>query len=239
DELAERAALRDEQRTGLDRTMAELDALVRAAPRIAELFAARRVAAESAIRASHSAARAARETELARQKRATWAGELTTHQATCAHQGLPSGPDSLEAVAAAAGRARDSGTRLGQELDRLDGYARRHQEQLQRVADAEALREDTERNADEIWSRWHAEASALAAQHDAIGLSLEQAKAELTRAQKAQEQANQDWNDAAAAVSKLGPRLGAAREASRQAADDADAQLARMAGAGHRFNRSI
>jgi uncharacterized protein (TIGR02680 family) len=238
-ELAEQATLRDEQRARLDDTVTELDALVRAAPRAAELFAARRVAAESAHRAGRSADRAARETERARQKRSTWAGELSTHKATCAHQGLPSGSDALEGAAAAAGQARDSGTRLDRELGRLDGYARRHQEQLQRVADAEALRDATERDAGETWSRWHAEASALAAQHDAIDLSIEQAKAELTQARKALERANRDWNDASQAVSQLGPRLGAVREASRQAAEDADAQLSRMTGIGHRFNRSI
>jgi uncharacterized protein (TIGR02680 family) len=238
-ELAEQAALRERQRTDLDRTVAELDALVRAAPRAADLFAARRVAAESATRARRSAARAARETELVQKKRITWASELAAHQATCAHQGLPSGTDALEVAAAAAGQARDSGTRLGQELGRVDGYARRHREQLERVADAEALRDGTERDADETWSRWHAEASALAAQHEAIDLSLEQAQAELAQARKAQERASQDWTEATQAVSKLGPKLGAAREAGRQAAEDADRQLDRMAMMGHRFNRSI
>ncbi len=238
-ELAGQAALRERQRTGLDDTVAELDALVRAAPRITELFAARRLAAESSSRAGRSAARAAREAELARQKRVTWAGELTNHQATCAHHGLPSGRDALEGAAAAAGRARDSGTRLSRELGRLDGYARRHHEQLQRAADAEALRDGTERDAGETWSRWHAEASALAAQHDAIDLSIEQAQAELALAQKAQQRARQDWNDATQAVSELGPRLGAAREAGRRAAEDADAQLGRMTEMGRRFNRSI
>jgi len=238
-ELAAQAGLRERQRADLDGTVAELDALVRAAPRIAGLFAARKVAAESATRASRSAARAARETELARQKRTTWAGELTTHQATCTHHGLPSGTDALDQVATAAGRARDSGTRLGRELDRLDGHARRHREQLQRVSDAESLRDSAERDASETWSRWHAEASALAAQHDAIDLSITQAQAELRQAQKAQERAIRDGEDATLAVSKLGPRLGEAREANRRAAEDADAELIRMAATGHRFNRSI
>ena len=170
--LAEQAELRERQRAGLDATEAALDALVRAAPRTAELFAARRIAAESAARASRSAARAAREAGRARQARITWAGELTTHQATCAHQGLPAGIEALEGAAEAAGRARDGGRRLGRELGRLDDHVRRHQEQLQRVADAEALRDRAEQVADETWSRWHAEASALAAQHDAIDLSV-------------------------------------------------------------------
>jgi hypothetical protein len=164
---------------------------------------------------------------------------VATHQATCAHQGLPSGEDALEDVAAAAGRAQDSARRLGLEIGRLDGRARRHQEQLQRVADAEALRDGTERDADETWSRWHAEASALAAQHEAIDLSIEQAQVELTAAQKAHRRANRDWNDATQTVRDLGPKLGAAREASRQAGEDADGRLSQMTWMGHRFNRSI
>ena len=238
-ELAEQAALRKRKRAGLDDTVAALDALVRAAPRITELFAARRVAAESATRATRSAARAARETELAQRKRTAWAGELATHQATCAHLGLPSGSDALGEVAEAAGRARDSGARLGRELSRLDGCVRRHQGRLQEVAEAEALRDGTEQDADETWARWHAEASALAAQHDAIDLSIEEAKAELTKAQQAEQRASRDWETATRAVNELGPQLGKAQEASRQAAEDADAQLGRMIGTGHRFNKSI
>ena len=57
--------------------------------------------------------------------------------------------------------------------------------------------------------------------------------------QKAQERANRDLSKATEAVSQLGPRLGAARETSRQAADDADKQLGRMTGTGQRFNRSV
>ena len=237
--LAEQAELRERQLADLDATEAALDALVRAAPRTADLFAARRIAAESTARASRSAARAAREAGRARQARITWAGELTTHQATCAHQGLPSGIPALEGMAEAAGRARDCGRRLGRELGRLDDHVRRHQEQLRRVADAEALRDRAERVADEAWSRWHAEASALAAQHDAIDLSVAQAQAELAKAQEAQERANRDLSKATEAVSQLGPQLGAARETSRQAADDADKQLERMTRIGQRFNRSI
>ncbi len=62
-----------------------IDVLVRSAPRTADLHAARRVAAEAAARATRSAVRAARETERARQLRARWVTEMSTHQAQCAH----------------------------------------------------------------------------------------------------------------------------------------------------------
>jgi len=237
--LAEQAELRQRQRAGLDATDAALDTLVRAAPRTADLFVARRIAAESAARASRSAARAAREAGRARQARITWTGELTTHQATCAHQGLPGSIEALEGAAEAASRARDGGRLLSRELGRLNDHARRHQEQLQRVADAEALRDRAEQVADEAWSRWHTEASSLAAQHDAIDLSVAQAQAELTKAQEAQERADQDLSKATEAVRQLGPQLGAARETSRQAADDAGKHLGRMTRIGQRFNQSI
>ncbi len=238
-ELERRAEQRERRRAELDGTDRDLNDLVQARPRTAELFAARRVAAESAGRAERSAARAARESERARQQRATWAGELSTHQATCAHLGLPSGKDALADVAAAAARARDSSTRLGRELNRLASRARRHREQLGRVADAKELRDRTERDADETWSRWHAEASALAAQHDAIDLSLEQAQAELDQAQRAQQRANRDWEHATDALKTLGPQLGTAQAESHAAARNADKQLGRMAAMGHRFNRSV
>jgi uncharacterized protein (TIGR02680 family) len=238
-ELDRRAEQRQRRRAELDGTDRALDSLVQARPRTAELFAARRVAAESAGRAESSAARAARESEAARKQRATWAGEVSAHQATCAHHGLPSGKDALAGVTAAATRARDGSTQLGRELSRLASGARRHREQLGRVADAEALRDRTERDADEIWSRWHTDAGELAAQHDAIDLSLEQTKEELAAAQKAQAKAAQDWEDATKAVSTLGPKLGAARTERRRAAEHVDAELNRMAGMGHRFNRSI
>jgi hypothetical protein len=238
-ELAEQGIARERQRAGLDDTETALDALVRAAPRTMDLFAARRVATESVVRADRSAARAARETARARQARTTWAGELATHQATCAHQGLPSSTEALERVAEVAGQARDSGLQLGRELNRLDSHARRHTEQLQRVAKAEALRDDAERVAGDTWLRWHSGASALAAQHDAIDLSVQQAQAELGQAQQAQARANRDLTAATLAFNELGPKLGGAHETARQAAGDADEQLSRMTTAGQRFNRTI
>ncbi len=238
-ELAGRAEQRDRRRAELEGTVRALDRLVEARPRTAELFAARRVAAESAGRAERSATRATRESERARKQRETWAAELSTHQATCTHLALPSGKDALAGVVTAATRARDGSTRLGKELNRLASSARRHREQLKRVADAATLRDRTEQDADETWSRWHAEASALAAQHDAIDLSLEEAQKELDAAQQAQARAVRDWETATKAASTLGPKLGEARTESRRAAENADEQLGRMAAMGHRFNRSV
>jgi uncharacterized protein (TIGR02680 family) len=237
--LAERAGQRERQRAALDGTVRELDALVRAAPRTNELYAARRVAAESRTRAESSAARADREAARARQLRTTWAGEMSTHQATCAHQGLPAEADALERIAAAARRAQDSSGRLGRELTRLADRVQRHGERLQRVAEAAGLRDATERDADEAWARWHAAASELASQHDAVDLPLEQARAGLARTKTARDRADQDWRAATKALNELGQQLGTAREVSRQAADDVRTRTAQMAAAAYQFNRWI
>jgi uncharacterized protein (TIGR02680 family) len=238
-ELADWAEQRDRRRAELDGTVRALDHLVESRPRTADLFAARRVATESAGRADRSAARAARESERARKQRETWAAELRTHQATCTHLGMPSGKDALAGIVAAATRARDGSTRLGKELNRLASSAGRQRDQLKRVAEAEDLRNRTELDAEETWSRWHAEASALAAQHDAIDLSLDEARKELDAAQEAAAKAARDWEAATKAASALGPKVGEARIESRRAAEDADEKLGRMALMGRRFNRSV
>ena len=237
--LAGRAAQRAQQQAGLDGTVREIDALVRAAPRTAELYAARQVAAEASERAERSAARADHEAERARKLRVTWAGEMSTHQATCAHHGLPTEPGALEDVAAAARRAQDSSGRLDRELARLADRVQRHGERLHRVAEAAAQRDTTERDADQAWSRWHAMASEVASQHDAVDLSIEQARAELARTKVARDRAYRDREDASKAVNLLGPKLGEARTLSSKAAEDVRAQTAQMAAAADRFNRWI
>jgi uncharacterized protein (TIGR02680 family) len=237
--LAGRAGQRDRQYAELDQTVRDLDALVRAAPRSAGLFAARRVAAESSTRAERSAARADREAGRARDKRTTWSAGLSIHQATCAHHGLPSGTEGLSAVTTAAQQARDGSKRLGQELSRLAGRWERHGERLRRVGEAGTRRAAAEGIADEAWAGWHAAASELAAQHDAVDLSIEQARTELTRARQARDRASQDWRDATKAAGTLGPQVGKADEASRNAAVLVRTRTAELAAAGHRFNRVL
>ena len=99
-ELARGAEQRADRRAELDGISRRIDALVRSAPRTADLHAARRVAAEALARASRSAARAEQEAERARQLRGRWASELSTHQATCAHLGLPAEAEALEGTVA-------------------------------------------------------------------------------------------------------------------------------------------
>jgi len=237
--LAREAAERKQRRAELDARAGRIDALVRAAPRTAELFAARKVAAGARTRADASASRAAREAERARGLRSTWAAEMSTHQAACAHYSLPAGAEALEGMAAAARRASEKSTQLGQEFGRLAERGQRHDEQLRRAEEASALRDSTEQAAVERWAEWHAAASELAAQHEAVDLPLEQARAELAHTKAARERADRDHRAAYKAATELGPRLGDARRLSLNAVEDVRDQTAEMVGAAHRFNRCI
>ena len=238
-ELARQAAQREQRRTELSALSSRLDALVRGAPRPADLHAARRVATGARTRADASAARAVREAERARQLRTTWAAEMSTHQAACAHHGLPAEAQALEDTVAAARRAQEKSTQLGREFARLAERAQRHQEQLRRAGEVSAVRDTAEQIAEERWSEWHAAASELAAQHEAVDLPLERAKAELARTRAAHDQADRECRAAEKAAAGLGPHLGTARTLSETAAEDVRHQTTQMVAAAHRYSRCV
>jgi uncharacterized protein (TIGR02680 family) len=238
-ELAQAATRREQRRTELTARAGRLDALVREAPRTADLHAARRGAADALARAERSAVRASQEAARAQQLRRTWVAELRTHEATCAHLGLPSGEDALESTVTAARQAKDKSEGLAREFGRFAERARRHKEQLRRVAEAIANTDAAERLAEESWSEWHSAASELAAQHAAIDLPLEQARKELDRTKRARDKADLDLRAAGKAVAALGPKVGQAQTLSETAAGDVHRQTEQMVAAAHRFNRGI
>jgi Putative exonuclease SbcCD, C subunit len=238
-DLSLAAEERVRQRAGLDTRVGRIDALVRAAPRTADLHAARRVTAKAAERAVGSASRAGEEEARARQLRAAWVAELGIHQAACTHLGLPAEGEALEGALGAARRAQDKSAQLGRELARLAERARRHAEQLRRAEEAAAVRDDAEQAAEESWSAWHAAASELAAQHAAVDLSLEQARDELAQTQAARDSTESDLRTAQGAAAALGPRLGKAEADRDQAERDVAEQTARLVAAAQRLNRGL
>jgi uncharacterized protein (TIGR02680 family) len=238
-ELARAATRREQRRTDLAARSARLDALVREAPRTADLHAARRSAAAALARAERSTARAAGEAARAQQLRRTWVAELKTHEATCTHLGLPSGEGALDSTATAARLAKDKGEGLAREFGRLAEGVRRHEEQLRRAEEAVTNRDAAEKLAEKSWSEWHAAASELAAQHAAIDLPLEQARKELDRTNRARDKADLDLKAAGKNVADLGPRLGQAQSLSETAAGDVHRQTEQMVAAARRFNRGI
>lgn len=238
-ELAREAERREQRRAELSALTSRLNALVRAAPRTADLHAARRVAAEALARADRSAVRAAAEAERARQLRGRWAADMSTHQATCAHHGLPAEAEGLEGTVTAARQAQDKSAQLGRELARLAERAQRHGEQLRRAQEAAGVRDAAEQAASQRWAEWHAAASELAAQHEAVDLPLEQAKAELAHTRRARDRADRDGQQARNAAAELGPQVGAARALSSRAAADVQAQTEHLVTAARWYNRCI
>jgi uncharacterized protein (TIGR02680 family) len=235
-ELARAAEQRARRRAQLDEVSARIDALIRSAPRSADLHGARRVAADALARAGRSATRAEASASRARKLRGTWATESGTHQATCAHLGLPAQIDALDAVLTAARYAREKCDRLAREFGQLGGRGRRHEEQLRRAEEAAGARDSAEGTAEERWSQWHATASELAAQHDAIDLPLERARAELAQTQAARTRADGDLRTAQRNANRLGPVLGDARRLSLDAADAVRDRIADMVSEAQRFN---
>jgi uncharacterized protein (TIGR02680 family) len=237
--LAQAATRREQRRADLAARVGRLDALVRGAPRTADLHAARLSAADALARADRTAGRAKQEAGRAQQLRRTWVAELSTHEATCTHLGLPSGTEALDSTVTAARLAKDKSEGLAREFGRLAERARRHEEQLRRVAEAVTNSDAAEQLAEECWSERHTAASELAAQHAAIDLPLEQARKELDRTKRARDKADQDYKGAGKAAAALGPKVGQAQTLSETAAEDVHRQTGQMVAAAHRFNRGI
>jgi uncharacterized protein (TIGR02680 family) len=238
-ELAQAALERGLRRAQLDEISGRINTLVRSAPRSADLHSARRLAADALTRAERGAIRAQESASRASQLRGEWVAESNTHQATCAHLGLPADIDVLDAAVTAARHAREKCDLLGQALIRLAGNARRHAEQLHRAEDAASVRDGAERDAEERWSQWHAAASELAAQHDAIDLPLEQARQELAHTESARKRADRDRHATQQASNDLGPRLGDASRLRIDAADAVQDRTAAMVAAARQFNRRL
>jgi uncharacterized protein (TIGR02680 family) len=235
-DLARATGQRAQRRAQLAEASARIDALVRSAPRSADLHGARRVAADALARAGRGATRAEASASRARQLRDTWATESGTHQATCTHLGLPAETGALDSVVTAARYAREKCDRLTREFAQLADRAKRHEEQLRRAEEAAGTRDSAESTAEERWSQWHAAASELAAQHDAIDLPLEQARAELAQTQAARTRADGDLRAVQRDANRLGPVLGDARRLSLDAGDAVQDRTADMVTAAQRFN---
>jgi len=197
------------------------------------------VAVRAADDAAGSAGRADQEETRARKLRTAWAAELSTHQATCAHLGLPAESEALEGAVAAARRAQDANAQLGRDLARLAERARRHAEQLRRAEEAAAVRDATEQAAEESWSAWHAAASELAAQHAAVDLPLEQARAELTQTQAAKKSTERDLYTAQHAAAGMGERLGKAASDHEQAERTSVSRPPGWVAAAQRLNQGL
>jgi uncharacterized protein (TIGR02680 family) len=237
--LAERAGHRAQRRTELTATDRRLADLVRAAPRSSALYAARRLATEAVRRAERSTAEAARAAAQAREARASWVAEVDAHRSVCVHHDLPVEGEALQLAVDAARHAVERSAQLIRELTGLAEAVARHDGRLARTAAAAGVRDDAERDAEDRWAEWHAAASELAAQHQALDLSIEQARDELERTQRARDTTDADHRAGLKAVAELGPQLGEARLAAENASAHVLVKVEQLVAAAHRLTRQI
>lgn len=237
--LADLASQRAQRRTELTETDRRLAYFVRGAPRSSELYAARRLATDAVSRAERSSAEAARAAAAAREARASWVAEADAHRTVCLHHDLPVETDALQQAVDAARHAAERSAQLIRELTRLADAVARHDARLARTDVAAGVRDDAERDAEHRWAEWHAAASELAAQHHALDLSIEQARDELERTQRARDTTEADHRAALKAVGELGPQLGEARLAAENAAGHVLAEVEQLVAAAHRLTRRI
>ena len=238
-DLADRAGHRAQRRTELTVTDQRLAALVRAAPRSSGLYAARRLATDAVSRAERSTAEAARAAARARESRASWLAEVDAHRSVCVHHDLPVEAEALQLAVDAARHAAERSAQLMRDLTRLAEAVARHDGRLARTEAAAGVRDNAERDAEDRWAEWHAAASELAAQHQALDLSIEQARDELERTQRARDTTEADHRAALKAVAELGPQLGEARLAAENASAHVLVEVEHLVAAAHRLSRRI
>jgi uncharacterized protein (TIGR02680 family) len=237
--LAERAERRGQRRDELTETDRRLGDLVRAAPRTSVLYAARRLAIEAVSRVERSTAEAARAATQAREARVLWAAEVEAHRSVCVHHDLPIEAEALQHAVDAARNAVDRCGQLVREVTRLGEAVARHDIRLVQTETAAGIRDDTERDAQDRWTEWHTAASELAAQHQALDLSIEEARVELERTNGARNKTDAQHRAALEAVSHMGPQLGEARKTSETASAHVLVEVQRLADMSQRFTRRI
>ncbi len=188
-DLDARVAQRAVRTTEIVQLQQRLEALVSAAPRSADLFAARRVARRAAERALASAAAARAAAQRATTARAGWARDVKTHEDLCAPHGLPTSAESLANAVGTARTAADRCQELSDQFDRVGLLRDLLGRDVLAASDTARRRDDAELRADRQWREWHDFAAEVAAQHEAIDLSVRQAEAELARSEHAHQEA--------------------------------------------------
>lgn len=173
-------AQRAERRRTLEQDRRDLDSHLPTAPRSLALREARVRTRDHETRAARSAETAAAARDRAAELRARWSADLDTHRATCAHFEMPSDVPALEAVVAACADAGRACVDLARGLDEVRASRDRHARALRRFTDSAARRLDAETVAEARWHEWHGRAAVVAAQHEAVAMSVADLEAELS-----------------------------------------------------------
>lgn len=206
------AAQRAERRRTLERDRRELDTHLPTAPRSIALREARVRTREHEARAVRSAEATAAARDRAAELRARWSADLDTHRATCAHFDMPSEVAALEAVVATCTDAGRACVDLARGLDDVRASRDRHDRALRRFGDSGARRNEAEAVAEARWHEWHGKAAVVAAQHEAVAMSVAELEAELSNSTTEQARTEEQCRRTQAHREQLGKDVAQVRE---------------------------
>ncbi|MCK8674063.1 TIGR02680 family protein [Rhodococcus sp. HM1] len=206
------AAQRAERRRALEQDRRDLDTHLPTAPRSIALREARIRTREHEARARRSAEAAVAARDRAAELRARWSADLDTHRATCAHFEMPSDVAALEAVVEACADAGRACVDLARGLDDVRASRDRHSRAVHRFADSGARRVEAEAVAEARWHEWHGKAAVVAAQHEAVAMSVAELEAELSSSVTEQGRTEEQCRRTQAHREQLGKDVAQVRE---------------------------
>jgi uncharacterized protein (TIGR02680 family) len=219
DELAAAERVRADARAKARAAIAQLEAVVRDAPRTQTIASARVRATDAAGRAATERSAAHAAATAAAQGRTAWARASGEHRTICSEFGLPHTVEELDRVRQATAVA---GSACGRVSDLLDGLNERlagRSRAVDSVADRATERRQAEEHAAVEWTLWHREASELESVRESVGRDAAAARAELRKCEKSHRGLTAELEQVRIDVSGLGLKVGAAKVEARNAAD--------------------
>ncbi|MFZ2527473.1 MAG: SbcC/MukB-like Walker B domain-containing protein, partial [Rhodococcus sp. (in: high G+C Gram-positive bacteria)] len=206
------ATQRAARRSALEQDRRDLDRHLSTAPTSLTLREDRIRAHEHEIRAVRSAQTAAAARDRAAELRAGWSADLDTHRATCAHFAMPFDAAALEPIVTASADAGRACLALARGLDDVRASVDRHNRALRRFADSGARRVEAESVAEARWHEWHGRAAVVAAQHEAVDMTVADLETELSNSVTEQARTEEQCRRTQAHREQLGKDVAQARE---------------------------
>jgi len=186
----------------------------------------------AALRTDTAAAARTRAADL----RTRWADDLNTHRTACAHFGLPTGVDELDAVVAACTAADHACTALRRDLGSVAAARSRFVLATEHAEQAAGFRAEAEDEAESRWHRWHDRAAQVAAQSEAVDVDVAALADELRESEAARARTDEQCRrtlahreELAKEVAEVLQRTAAARERLVARRDDLTAAATTLA----------
>jgi hypothetical protein len=175
-DIAEAMTARATKRREIGDKATALRAAAGNAPRSQPIFTAHRIAQDATQRAKKAGAAAGKAREYADGVRREWTKAQQAHRQICEERGLPVGARELDDVhrnsRTAVSMCNHATEAHGGLIQRLDD----HTSALAEVAEAKAVRQAAESDADGKWLVWNQEAATLAAIEENVGVEAKAAE---------------------------------------------------------------